>query len=239
VLALPRTDAELRELLLGRIKAVHEQIAKSCEKVQRDPSSVHLVSVTKSVSTRVISIVQELGETRLGENRPQTLWAKAEALPNSEWHFIGHLQRNKVDRTIPLVSLFHSVDSLRLLQAIDDFAMKAGLRPRLFLEFNCSREEAKGGFAPEGLLQLATEISKFASVQIVGLMTMAAYSADPESARTPFRELRALRDQLQQLTGLVLPELSMGMSHDYPIAIEEGATYLRVGSTLFEGLEEE
>lgn len=236
---MPRTDAELLELLQNRFQQVNKQVARSCEKVGRDPKGVQLVAVTKSVSARVIRLVQQLGYIKFGENRPQTLWAKAEELPGVEWHFIGHLQRNKIDRTVPLLTLFHSVDSARLLQSLAEFARKQLLSPRILLEFNCSREEAKGGFAPQELPAMAELVREANPLRIEGLMTMAAYGADPEATRPTFQELRQLRDQLQQQTGVMLPELSMGMSHDYPIAVEEGATLIRVGSNLFEGLEAE
>jgi pyridoxal phosphate enzyme (YggS family) len=166
------------------------------------------------------------------------LWKKAEAVPDARWHLIGHLQRNKIDRTLPLVTCVHSVDSERLLEALDAFGRKREVPVPVLLEVNCSREESKGGFPPEAVPALSEKLSSLQGVAVRGLMTMAAYSDDPEAARPTFAELRKLRDDLATRSGLALPDLSMGMSGDFEPAIEEGATFVRIGTTLFEGLEE-
>ena len=202
----------------------------------RFAGAVTLVAVTKTVSPRVAALVPELGVRDLGESRPQELWKKAEAVPNAAWHLIGHLQRNKLDRTVPLVSLIHSVDSERLLAALGAFGCKREVPVRVLLEVNCSGEESKGGFAPELLPALADALPALAGVDVRGLMTMAAYEEDPRAARPTFARLRDLRDALRARTGLALPELSMGMSNDFEVAVEEGATFVRIGTTLFEGL---
>jgi pyridoxal phosphate enzyme (YggS family) len=176
----------------------------------------------------------DLGHRDFGENRPQELWRKAAAIPDANWHFIGHLQRNKLDRTIPLVLLMHSVDSERLLSALSDFGDKRGSPVPVLLEVNCSREEAKGGLAPESLAEIVNRLPSLTGVNVHGLMTMAAYHEDPEACRPTFRELRELRNQF----GPTWPHLSMGMSNDFEVAIEEGATLVRVGTTLFDGLEQ-
>jgi pyridoxal phosphate enzyme (YggS family) len=152
------------------------------------------------------------------------------------WHLIGHLQRNKIDRTVPLVTLTHSADSERLLDALDAFGRKQGKPVPVLLEVNCSREAAKGGFSPGALPALGDRVVSLAGVSVRGLMTMAAYSDDPGDARPAFAELRKLRDDLRTRTGLELPHLSMGMSGDFEIGVEEGATFVRIGTTLFEGL---
>ena len=164
------------------------------------------------------------------------MWKKAGALAVARWHLIGHLQRNKIDRTAPLVTLVHSADSERVLEALAAFGAKRGAPVPALLEVNCSREAAKGGFSPEALPALGDRLAAQPGVEVRGLMTMAAYSDNPEDARPAFAELRRLRDELRTRTGLELPELSMGMSGDFEVAAEEGATLVRVGTTLFEGL---
>lgn len=230
--------SDVREILRERLASVRGRMAEAARRAGRDPSEVTLVAVSKTVSPSVAAIAHELGEADLGESRPQELWKKAAALPGVRWHLIGHLQRNKLDRTVPLVTLIHSVDSPRLHEALDAFGQARGTPIPILLEVNCSREEAKGGFAPADLLPLAGTLASRSGVSLRGLMTMAAYTADQGQVRATFAELRTLRDQLRQATGLPLPELSMGMSNDFEIAIEEGATLVRVGSTLFEGLDE-
>ena len=177
----------------------------------------------------------ELGLLDLGESKPQELWKKAAAVPEARWHLIGHLQRNKIDRTVPLAALVHSVDSLRLLEALDAFGRKRGSPAPVRLEVNCSREESKGGFRPEELPALSDKLVSLNGANVRGLMTMASFSDNPEQSRPAFAELRELRDRLRTATGLPLPHLSMGMSNDFEVAVEEGATQVRIGTTLFEG----
>jgi pyridoxal phosphate enzyme (YggS family) len=236
------TPAELRSTLTDRLRAVRERIAAACRRVGRDPAGVRLVAVTKTVGPAVAGLLPELGVNDLGESRPQELWRKAAALPpNVRWHLVGHLQRNKVERTLPLVQMIHSVDSLRLLDALEVEAAKRGVEVPALLEMNVSREVAKHGFAPEDVPGLAERLRALRRVQVRGLMAMAAFTDDPEGARPAFAELRALRDLLRADLGpgFALDELSMGMSHDYEVAVEEGATIVRLGTTLFEGLEGE
>jgi len=231
-------DAELRSILSDRLAAVRERIAAACRRAGRDPADVALVAVTKTVSARVAAVVAELGTPDLGEGRPQELWKKAESLPAARWHLVGHLQRNKIERTIPLVSLVHSVDSERLLDALAAFGRTRGAPVPVLLEVNCSREENKGGFRPEDVPALGDKLLSLAGAAVLGLMTMASHFADPQACRPAFTELRDLRDRLRAATGLPLPHLSMGMSNDFEVAVEEGATHVRVGTTLFEGLGE-
>ena len=160
---------------------------------------------------------------------------KADAIAGVRWHLIGHLQRNKLDKTIPLVTLVHSVDSVRVLEALGAFGTKRGTPVRVLLEVNCSREDAKGGFRPDEVSALGDKAMSLPGVQLDGLMTMAANHDDPQLCRPTFIELHTLRDHLRSVTGLSLPHLSMGMSNDFEVAIEHGATFVRLGSTLFEG----
>lgn len=233
------TDREPRSVLADRIASVRSRIADACRRAGRDPAGVTLVGITKTVSPVVAAVAAALGLRDLGESRPQELWRKADAVTGVNWHLIGHLQRNKLDRTAPLVSLVHSVDSERLLDAFDAFGRKRGVPVPLLLEVNCSGEAAKGGLAPDALPALADKLPRLAGVAVRGLMTMAAYSDDPQQARPTFVLLRGLRDRMRPATGLPLADLSMGMSGDFEVAVEEGATLVRVGTTLFEGLEVE
>jgi pyridoxal phosphate enzyme (YggS family) len=228
---------DARATLVERIAAVRSRIADAARRGGRDPATVTLVAVTKSVSHEMAAVASGLS-LDLGENRPQELWRKAAAIPTARWHLIGHLQRNKLDRTVPLVTLIHSVDSKRLLEALDAFGRDRGAPIPILLEINCSREVTKGGFPIEAVPDLSDRLLSLPGIAIRGLMTMAAYSEDPEQSRPAFAELRRQRDDLQMRTGLQLPELSMGMSGDYEIAVEEGATLVRIGTSLFKGLGE-
>ncbi len=226
------TDDELRKRLGERIAAVEARVTAACQRAGRPRDSVTIVAITKTVSVRVAALLPGLGVPNLGENRPQELWKKAAAIPGAIWHFTGHLQRNKIDRTLPLVRLLHTLDSLRLAEAIGSAA------PAL-LEVNCSRESTKGGFAPDELPAVADKLLALGGTRIDGLMTMAAHAENPEVCRATFAELRTLRDRMRQQTGWELPHLSMGMTNDFEIAIEEGATFIRLGTVLFQGLEAE
>ena len=219
-----------------RLTDVQDRIQRACERAGRNRADVTLVAVTKTVGEAVAARLPGLGVSDLGESRPQELWKKAAAIPDVRWHLIGHLQRNKIDRTVPLVCLIHSVDSVRVLEALHQFGLKCGSAVPVLLEVNCSREAAKGGLAVEELPAVCESAMSLPGVRVEGLMTMAAYSDDPTACRPSFAELRTLREQMRPRTGLPLPHLSMGMSNDFEVAVEEGATFVRIGSTLFEGL---
>ena len=230
-------EARLRAMLADHLAKVEERLRAACRRAGRDRGEVTLVAVTKTVSAEVAAQLHGLGVADLGESRPQELWRKAAALPATvRWHLIGHLQRNKVERTLPLACCVHSVDSVRLLQELE---AQAATRPggiEALLEVNASREASKHGFAPEEVQALAPEINKLGNVRVRGLMTMAAYEEDPERCRPTFVMLRRLRDRLREALGRPLPRLSMGMSNDFEVAVEEGATLVRLGTVLFEGL---
>jgi pyridoxal phosphate enzyme (YggS family) len=223
-------------MLAERLAGVNEQIAAACRRVGRRPDGVTLVAVTKTAPIEAAAALLDLGVRDLGESRPQELWRKAAALPAARWHLIGHLQRNKIERTLPLVHAIHSVDSVRLLTALEEEAIRQKRTVEALLEVNASGEANKQGFAPEEVPALPPTLLELRQVRVVGLMTMAAYEDNPERCRPTFAALRELRDRLQA-AALTLPQLSMGMSNDYEVAVEEGATRVRVGSALFEGLE--
>jgi len=219
---------------------VRVRIADAALRAGRDPDAVVLAAVTKYVSADMARALVEAGCNLLAENRPQELWAKAAALSDLPvcWHLVGHLQRNKVRRTLPLVELIHSVDSRRLLEAIDRAAAQAERRVAVLLEVNISGEQAKHGFDPKSIEPLMTELEAFGHVEVRGLMCMAGLEGGQDRARREFAALRTLRDRMQERcpAGTRLNELSMGMSADYEVAVEEGATLVRIGSALFEGV---
>jgi PLP dependent protein len=224
-------------LLRQRLSQVEERLATACARAGRARGEVTLVAVTKTVSAEVAAAGIDNGLLDLGENRPQELWRKAESLAHVRWHLIGHMQRNKIEKTLPLVTLIHSVDSPRLLQALEEEASRQQRQVAVLLEVNASGEESKHGFAPTDLSRLVPLLAELRHVEVHGLMTMAALQ-EPEACRPTFASLRRLRDQLGGQVGARHPMmyLSMGMSNDFEVAIEEGATHVRLGTVLFEGL---
>ena len=240
------------EIVAANYHAVQARIAAACHRAGRDPASVTLVAVTKYAQLDWVRPLVALGGVELGESRPQQLIQRAQELdaplsdqlpiPRSpiHWHLIGNLQRNKVRAVLPHLTVLHAADSLRLLEAVDRIAGELDLRPRLLIEVNLSGEEVKHGFEADELLTAWNEIAQFKQIQIEGLMTMAAYSSDPEHARPAFRRLRELREELRarsdEKMATQLKHLSMGMTGDFEVAIEEGATFVRIGSALWDGL---
>jgi pyridoxal phosphate enzyme (YggS family) len=196
--------------------------------------------VTKYVEPDAIRPLVAAGCRLLGENRPQHLWQKAEALADLPvtWHLIGHLQRNKVRRTVPLVAMIESADSPRLVATIDEAAAGLDRRVPLLLEVNVSGEEAKHGFEPDAVRPFLDELPGYRHVEVRGLMCMARWGGGEDAARRDFAALRELRERLRPHCpeGVVLDELSMGMSGDFEAAIEEGATLVRIGSALYHGV---
>ena len=228
------------QIIADNLARVHERIAQAAISAGRAASDVQLVAVSKYVGVTETAALLAAGCTTLGESRPQQLWDKSAApeLGGADWHMIGHLQRNKVRRTLPIVSLIHSVDSLRLLESIEECAAERSHPARVLLEVNCSGETAKHGLGKDDLKKLLAELPRFEHVVVGGLMTMAALEGGETVAARNFAALRELRDEVQPdcPPGVTLAELSMGMSHDFEIAIREGATIVRIGSLLFEGL---
>lgn len=228
----------MSDRLTSNWTAVQAEIAAACVRANRPVDSVRLVAVTKYAEMDWVRGLVALGQTTLGENRPQQLIERAGMLSGAEWHLIGHLQRNKVRAVLPFASCIHSIDSLKLLARIGEIAGELGLTPRVLLEVNVSGEESKDGFSAETVRADWPQIQAVENVTVAGLMTMAPLTDDPQTARPVFRRLRELRDELQASAqpGIALSELSMGMSGDFAVAIEEGSTMVRVGSRLFEGV---
>jgi pyridoxal phosphate enzyme (YggS family) len=223
------------------LESVQSRIAQAAHRAGRSPTSVRLVAVTKKSPPEWIRPLVGCGACDLGENYPQELWRKREALSDLagsiRWHLIGHLQSNKVKKTLPMVAMVHAVDSLALLRAINDLALQMPAAPEVCLEVNTSGEATKHGWSADAIMSDAGAIAACRAIPIVGLMTMAALGSTADAARQSFAALRELRDALAQQAGLPLAELSMGMSSDFEAAVLEGATWVRVGSALFEGVE--
>ena len=234
------SPSQIGDRIAENLAQVRQRIADAANRSDRQTADVLLVAVTKYVGLELIEPLIDAGASVLGESRPQQFWPKAEALADRpiQWHMIGQLQRNKIRRTLPLVELIHSVESVRLVDAIDRIAAELSLKARILLEVNISGDEAKHGFAPSALESQLSDLAAFNNVEIRGLMCMAGLGTDAEGARRDFAALRELRDRLSSdcPAGVWLDELSMGMSGDFEVAIEEGATIVRVGSALFEGL---
>ncbi len=228
--------------LADNLERVHARIVEAAKRSGRTAADVRLVAVTKYVDIDVTRELIAAGCRQLGESRPQELWRKAQAFVSEslDWHLIGHLQRNKIARTLPLIRLLHAGDSVRLIEAVDEEAAHSSGEPvPLLLEVNVSGDFSKHGFQPDELEPLGERLIALEHIRIDGLMCMASREGDLEHARRDFERLRQLRDRLRSVWPgqLRLDELSMGMSGDFEVAIEEGATIVRVGSSLFEGVE--
>ena len=239
-----------RKKLADNLQRVGDNIAAAAERAGRNPADVLLVAVTKAADIDDLKTLIDLGVADLGENRVQQLVGRAEAVaawlarrrkeapPPPRWHMIGHLQRNKVKALLNHARILHSLDSTRLAQEIEKQAGKLDLTLDAFLEFNVAGELAKSGAPLEQAGPLAEAAARCRHIRVHGLMTMPPFDPDPEAARPYFAQLRELLEKLQR-DGAVGPEcvhLSMGMTIDYAVAVEEGATFVRIGSALFEGV---
>ncbi len=231
------------EKLAGNLFRVQERIRGACERSGRDPASVRLIAVTKYVEPEVIRQLYELGVTQFGENRLQVAQPKLEALGDLSirWHFIGRLQSNKARQVVSFFSEIHSVDRIELVHELNRQAsvLREKGQPKklpVFLQVNVSGELSKTGVEPEDAQSAGEYLLDSQDLHWMGLMTMAPEVEDPEQVRAIFASLRELRDRLTRKLNHPLPRLSMGMSNDFEVAIEEGATDVRVGSLLFEGL---
>jgi pyridoxal phosphate enzyme (YggS family) len=220
--------------IAASLESVHQRIQAACLRSGRALTEVKLVAVSKTFPVEAIREAVAAGHRVFGESRQQEAEPKVAALPaNLEWHFIGRVQRNKVRKLLPMFGVIHAIDSLRLAAYVDEVAAECGLFPQVFLQVNVAGEASKGGFEPAELRESLAALLKLPRLEILGLMTIPPASPDAESARPWFIELRNLRDALEREFQVSLPGLSMGMSGDYEVAVEEGATHVRVGSAIF------
>ena len=223
-----------KEAFGDRLAQVERRIAEACERSGRTRESVQLIAVSKGHGPERIREAAEAGITFFGESKVQEARAKIpEAPSHTHWHMVGHLQTNKVKHAVHLFEAIHSVDSVRLLDAINQASSLAGITMKVFLEVNVSGEPSKYGASPQQVPELLEYSTNCLAVDLIGLMTMPPFGESPEKARPYFKQLRDLRDTWRDTHGIPLEELSMGMSHDLEIAVEEGATWIRVGTDLF------
>ena len=224
------------EFIKENLAEVEAKICAACERAGRKREEVTLIAVSKTKPVEMLEACMENGITVFGENKVQELCGKYEVLPkNLHWHMIGHLQRNKVKYLTDKVDLIHSVDSLRLAEAISEDAVKKGVNVNILIEVNVAEEDSKFGLKTEETEKLVREIASLPNVSIQGLMTIAPYTAVPEENRPIFRTLKQLSVDIdsKNIDNVSMNVLSMGMTGDYEVAIEEGATFVRVGTGIF------
>jgi len=213
---------------------VREQLAEAAAKNGRDPGEIELVAITKTHPAEKVREAIEAGQTLFGESRVQEARAKIPELPSKlRWHFVGHLQKNKIRHALPLFEMIHSVDSFGLAQDMNRIAEEEGMHSRVLLEVNVAGEGSKFGFAPDKLREQMEELLALPRLSIEGLMCLPPLAEEAEASRKYFVQLRELRDSLEKELDLKLPQLSMGMTQDFPTAVEEGATLVRVGTAIF------
>lgn len=215
---------------------VYENVKKACERAGRDVNTVKLIAVSKTKPVSDIEALVNHGVREFGENKVQEMCDKYEVLPKDiKWHMIGHLQRNKVKYIVDKVELIHSVDSLRLAEQIESESCKKGVTVNILIEVNVACEESKFGLMTEEVLNMVMEIAKMPHIRIKGLMTIAPYVTNPEENRKYFKQLKQLAIDIKErnIDNVSMEELSMGMTGDYEVAIEEGATFVRVGTGIF------
>lgn len=223
-------------MLSDNYKEVKTNIEMACKKVGRDLSEVTLIAVSKTKPVSDIQTIYDMGQREFGENKVQELDEKFPQLPDDvKWHLIGHLQTNKVKYIVDKVTLIHSVDSLKLAETISKEAIKKGVVANILIEVNVAGEESKFGVSPEDAPVLVEKIAALEAVHICGLMTIAPFVADPEENRSVFAELKQLSVDInsKKIDNVSMGVLSMGMTNDYMVAIEEGATHVRVGTAIF------
>ena len=220
--------------LAENLEGVRATIAGAAARSGRDAAKIELVAVSKTHPPDAVHEALDAGQLLFGESRVQEARVKIPELPSAlRWHFVGHLQKNKIRHALPLFELFHSIDSLALAEDVSRIAEEAGLHPRVLVELNVSGEGSKFGFSPEKLRANMEPLLALPRITVEGLMTIPPLAPEAEMSRKFFAQLRDLRDQLEKEFALRLPELSMGMTNDFPIAIEEGATMIRVGTAIF------
>jgi len=220
--------------VVENLERVRGQITQAAAKAGRSANDVELVAITKTHPAEKVREAVDAGHTLFGESRVQEARAKIPELPsNLRWHFVGHLQKNKIRHALPLFELFHGVDSLALAQEMNRIAAEEGMHPRILLEINVAEEGSKFGFKPESLRAEMESLLTLPRLSIEGLMCIPPLADEAGASRKYFLQLRELRDSLEKEFGLTLPHLSMGMTNDFPVAVEEGATLVRVGTAIF------
>ena len=220
--------------LAANLERVLAQISDAARKARRSPDDVQLVAISKAHDADKIRAVHDLGQPIFGESRVQEARAKIPELPSSlRWHFVGHLQKNKIRHALPLFELFHSVDQVDLARDMNRIAEEEGMHPRVLLEVNVAGEGSKFGFQPDKLRAEMETLLALPQLSILGLMTIPPLAEEAEASRRFFVQLRELRDDLQTEFHVDLAQLSMGMTNDFPVAVEEGATLVRVGTAIF------
>ena len=218
------------------LEDVNAAVAAACARAGRRPEDVEIVAVTKTHGLEVVREAWEAGLHIVGENKVQeAAWKQPLSVSGPEWHLIGHLQRNKVRHALALFSTFHSVDSVALIDRIETIARETGARPEILLEVNMSGERSKDGMRPCDVPAAVERALECGSLSLAGFMTMAPFTPEDkiEETRPVFAGLRELRDAMEAKFGVSLPRLSMGMTNDYRVAVEEGATWIRLGTCLF------
>jgi pyridoxal phosphate enzyme (YggS family) len=216
------------------LERVRAQIAEATKRSGRKIKDVDLVTITKTHPAEKVREAMEVGQTLFGESRVQEARAKIPELPSSlRWHFVGHLQKNKIRYALPLFELFHGIDDVDLAQQIERVAAEEGMYPRVLLEVSVAGEGSKFGFQPNKLREQMEELLALPQVTMEGLMCIPPLAKEAEHSRKYFVRLRELRDALEKEFAVKLPHLSMGMTSDYLVAVEEGATLVRVGSAIF------
>ena len=223
-------------MLAENLQSVEKRVENACRRAGRDRNEVTLIAVSKTKPVSMLEEIYEEGIRHFGENKVQELTEKYEQMPQDiRWHMIGHLQRNKVKYIVDRATLIHSVDSVRLAAAIEQEAAKKGVTANILLEVNVAEEESKFGFHTEEVIPAAQEIAKFPHVHICGLMTIAPFVENPEENRSVFANLRKLSVDIanKNIDNISVDILSMGMTNDFEVAIEEGATMIRVGTAIF------
>ena len=226
----------MSETIAQNLERVHAEIAAAAAKAGRAPEDVTLVAISKKQDAEKIHAAEQAGQQLFGESRVQETRGKLPLLSaRLRWHFIGTLQKNKIRQALPLFELFHSVDSRALAEDMQRIAEEEGARPRILLQVNVAGEASKHGFAPEELRRELETVLSLGRLTLEGLMTIPPFAPEAEASRRYFAALRELRDASETEFAVKLPQLSMGMSGDFAVAIEEGATLVRVGTAIFGG----
>jgi pyridoxal phosphate enzyme (YggS family) len=216
------------------LQSVREQIENAAAKAGRSLDQVELVAISKTHDAEKVREAYEAGQSLFGESRVQEARAKIPELPSSlRWHFVGHLQKNKIRHALPLFELFHGIDDVDLARDMNRIAEEEGMHPRILLEVNVAGEGSKFGFRPDKLRAHMDELLALSRLSVEGLMCIPPLAEEAETSRNYFVTLRELRDALEKEFRVKLPQLSMGMTNDYQIAVEEGATLVRVGTAIF------